>query len=232
LAAELAQSAFRAESPVRGVDVPPIAADVPPAELAVPENEVRASVGDMSPEAVTIAAPAVEPPSVPRPSAPVPPAVASASAPLGGVLSTPLPELQPLSGESQYRFRLDELHGASLSDWPPAAIRNDPERRRLRQEAEQAMQAHAARLRSVVIASPYPARSYCLGAADVDASELRLSFLLFPVVWPVSQNQAVAQAVFRVDGLTGTIHGWVDALRSQELSEENRREIREAGGAA
>ena len=146
----------------------------------------------------------------------------------------PLPdiELQPLSGAVQHRFQLDHLHRAQLPDWPPAVIRTDQERSRLREAVEHDAAPYAARVHAVTIGAPYPARSYCLGAADADASELRLSFLLFPVVWPVSQNQAVAQAVFRIDRLTGEIRGWVDALRPQELSDENRREIREAGGEA
>ena len=151
-----------------------------------------------------------------RSSAPPPPAV----------------ELQPLSGTAQHRFQLDHLHRAQPPDWPPAAIRMDAERSRLRQEAEHDAAPYEARVNAATIGAPYPARSYCLGAADADASELRLSFLLFPVVWPVSQNQAVAQAVFRIDRITGEIRGWVDALRPQELSDENRREIREAGGEA
>jgi hypothetical protein len=153
---------------------------------------------------------------IPTDSAPTPPAV----------------ELQPLSGTAHHHFQLDHLHRAQLPDWPPAVIRTDPERIRLRQEAEQDAALYEARVNAASIGAPYPARSYCLGAADADASELRLSFLLFPVVWPVSQNQAVAQAVFRIDRITGEIRGWVDALRSQELSDENRREIREAGGEA
>ena len=178
------------------------------------------------------------PPGFDVPAAP--PAVAEPPSPADSMpvnrphSAPPLPavELNPLTGAARHRFQLDHLHRAQLPDWPPAAIRMDPERSRLRQEAEHDAAPYEARVNAATIGAPYPARSYCVGAADADASELRLSFLLFPVVWPVSQNQAVAQAVFRIDRMTGEIRGWVDALRPQELSDENRREIREAGGEA
>ncbi len=170
-----------------------------------------------------IALPTMEPGSMPAPVA------ATDTAAARPVPAAP-PELSPLSGAPRHRFRLDSLHLAQLPEWPPAAIRNDPERSGRRHEAEQGAEPYATCIRQALVLSPYPARSYCLGTADADASELRLSFLLFPVVWPMSQNQAVAQALFRVDRLTGELHGWVDALRPQELSEENRREIHEAGG--
>ena len=184
---------------------------------------------------VSAAPPAVAEPPSPPDSMPVNPphgALQTDGIPTSSAPPPPAVELQPLSGAAQHRFQLDHLHRAQLPDWPPAVIRTDPERSRLRQEAEHDAALYEARVNAATIAAPYPARSFCLGAADADASELRLSFLLFPVVWPVSQNQAVAQAVFRIDRITGEIRGWVDALRSQELSEENRREIREAGGEA
>ncbi len=139
-------------------------------------------------------------------------------------------ELQPLSGLAKHCFRLDDLHRVELTDWPPPAVRNDPERSRSWREAEQIAEQYRATIRVATIASPYPARSHCLGAAGADPSQVQLSYLLFPVLWPVSQNQAVAQAIFRIDRVTGAVLGWVDALRPQELSEENRREIHEAGG--
>lgn len=187
-----------------GSDVPGAAPAM--AEPPSPPDSIPVNSPDTSPQED----------GVPRSSAPPLPAV----------------ELRPLSGTAQHRFQLDHLHRTQLPDWPTAAIRTDPERSRLRQEAEHAAVPYEARVNAATIGAPYPARSYCLGAADCDASELRLSFLLFPVVWPVSQNQAVAQAVFRIDRITGEIRGWVDALRPQELSDENRREIREAGGEA
>ena len=176
--------------------------------------------------------PAVAEPPSPPDSMPVNPPHGAPQADSIPPSSAPPPpvELQPLSGTVRHRFQLDQLHRAQLPDWPPAVIRADAERSRLRQEAEHAAGPYEARVNEATIAAPYPARSYCLGTADADASELRLSFLLFPVVWPVSQNQAVAQAIFRIDRITGDVRGWVDALRSQELSDENRREIREAGG--
>jgi hypothetical protein len=201
------------------------APDTLPVEVAPPEEQAPVEVDAPSPPDLVTAVPtSVEPESVPQP-APVLETVPTSSAAF-----PTRAELQPLSGAARHRFRLDELHRAQLPDWPPAAIRDDSERSRLRQEAERSAEPYQARMNDAVIASPYPARSQCLGAADADASELRLSFLLFPVLWPVSQNQAVAQAVFRIDRSTGEIRGWVDALRPPELSDENRREILEAGG--
>lgn len=187
----------------------------------LPESDVPAA----APTEAEPSSPADSVPAHPPPGVPQTDRIPASSAP-------PLPavELQPLSGTAQHRFQLDHLHRAELPDWPPAVIRMDPERSRLRHEAERDAAPYAARVGAATIGAPYPARAYCLGAADGDAAELRLSFLLFPIVWPVSQNQAVAQAVFRIDRITGEVRGWVDALRPQELSDENRREIREAGG--
>lgn len=213
----------------------------PPAtESEVPADTLAAAaVLPEAPQPMDITVPPppdwlVSEPSTSAPASPpdLTPARTTADTDSATAAHTPLTptELLPLSGVARYRFTLDELHQAQLSDWPPAAIRNDQERSRLRHEAERGAEPYRARMREALIVSPYPARSHCLGAADADASELRLSFLLFPVVWPVSQNQAVAQAVFRIDRVTGALRGWVDALRPQELSEENRREIGEAGG--
>jgi hypothetical protein len=139
-------------------------------------------------------------------------------------------EIQPLSGDRRYRFRLDDLHPAQLPDWPPAAIRDDPRRLQAWHEAEAAAQPYRSVIYTASIWSPYPVRSQCLSAASTDPVQIQLRYLLFPVPWPVSQNQAVAQAVFLIDRGSGTVRGWLDALRAQELSEENRREILEAGG--
>lgn len=226
LAAQLAQIAPSVESAAPDLAVVAVEASLPETQ---PSTETAAvptpAVGTMLP---TNDAPlSLSENALPPSTAPQAADVAS------GNVGVPMPaELQPLSGVARHRFRLDDLHRAELPDWPPAAIRDDPERSRLRREAEHAAAAYEGSVKAASIASPYPARSHCLGAADADASEVRLSFLLFPVVWPVSQNQAVAQAVFRIDRVTGEVRGWVDPLRPQELSEENRREIREAGGEA
>ncbi len=225
-AVDLAQAAPGAESAMVAVDES-FREGLSPEE-APPLDANLAPPPEPAPSGLSSAAPVIAPQHSPEP----PVASESESVPVSVPTAAASTELLPLSGVARHRFRLDDLHRAQLSDWPPAAIRNDAELSRLRQEAEQATTAYAASLNAVIIASPYPARSQCLGAAAADAAELRLSFFLFPGVWPVSQNQAVAQAVLRIDRLTGTIHGWVDALRPQELSEEHRREIREAGGEA
>ena len=138
--------------------------------------------------------------------------------------------LRPLEGSWRHEFRLTDLRKVTLPDWPPGVIRDDPGRMALWREAERAVEQYGGTLAPATICSPYPARSSCLGAAASDGSNLQLRFLLFPVLWPVSQNQAVAQAVFQIDRVSGDVHGWVDALRTQELTAENRREIVEGGG--
>jgi len=143
-----------------------------------------------------------------------------------------LVEIHPLEGPTRHRFRLDELHRAGLPDWPPEAVRNDPGRHRTWGEAEQIVEHCWDRIRGVVIASPYPARSACLAAAETDGGCFRVRFLLFPVLWPVTADQAVAQAIFEIDPVAGPIRGWVDALRATELNAEHRREILASGGEA
>jgi hypothetical protein len=139
-------------------------------------------------------------------------------------------EVQPRATPGRHRFRLQDLHRTQLPDWPPAVVRHDAERNRMWQEAERIAEEYRDRIDAATISSPYPARATCLGAAEVDGPVVRLRYLLFPSVWPVSENQAVAQAVFEVDRARAEIHGWVDALRASELSEDNRREIQQSGG--
>ena len=141
-------------------------------------------------------------------------------------------ELRPFDGLWRYRFQLHELHEARLPDWPPIAVRDDPERARLWQEGERLCDQHGARIASATICSPHPARSRCLGGVEAYGAKLRVHFLLFPILWPVSQNQAVAQAIFEIDPDPGTMEGWVDALQPHELTEDNRRDIRACGGDA
>ncbi len=208
-AALLARQVAEATSQVETAVIPAATGDALNATLPEPDKESVASFESVaSPEAPPFAEPT-------RQEAAQPSVV-----------------LQPLVGESRYHFQLGDLHQTQLPDWPPAAIRNDPERSRSWQAAEQLSEDQRAAINSATIWSPYPARSSCLGAADITGSLCHLRFLLFPVLWPVSQNQAVAQAVFEVDRDRGEVRGWVDALRLQELTDDNRRAIREAGGDA
>jgi len=139
-------------------------------------------------------------------------------------------EIRPLEGPSRYRFRFDALHRAHLPEWPPAAVRLDPERSRLWQEAQRVVETQWATIAAVTIASPYPVRSTCLGSAELTGSTYRLHFLLFPVLWPFAESQAVAQAVLEVDDTQGALRGWVDALRESELTEDHRRAIHDLSG--
>jgi hypothetical protein len=216
-------------------DFRPVSVEAPPAAEALPDAAARTEAEAALPNETLVR---VEPPAraaaetavAAQPDADVRAHTAPAPSWASPAESGSRAELEPLSGAAKHRFRLDDLHRVELSDWPPPAVRNDPERSRSWREAEQVAQQYQTAIHLAAIASPYPARSHCLGAAAADHAQLRLSFLLFPVLWPVSQNQAVAQAIFRIDRVSGEVRGWVDALRPQELSEENRREIHEAGG--
>jgi hypothetical protein len=141
-------------------------------------------------------------------------------------------EIQPAEGPARHFFRLEELRRARLADWPPAVIRDDPERWRIWTAAEQAIEQHWARIGAARIGSPYPARSTCLGGAEPVGHGYRVHFLLFPVLWPVAEDQAVAQVIFEIDAASGVLRGWVDALRAGELTSEHRREIQSGGGDA
>jgi len=152
-------------------------------------------------------------------------APASATTPSEVSAADAVLEIQPLAAVGRYRFRLQDLRRTQLPDWPPAVVRHDAERQRMWQEAERIADQYRGKINEATILSPYPARAFCLGAAEVDGPVVRLRYLLFPSVWPVSENQAVAEAVFEIDRGRAEVRGWVDALHTSELSEENRREI-------
>lgn len=201
---------------------PEVIAETPMTAMPPPPPSDAAAVAAWEPD-IPVAAPAE--PAVSAPDAP-----AAATPQTHDATVPPALELRPLDGSLRHQFRLADLHKAQLPDWPPAVIRNDPERLALWGEVEAAVKPYEGALTTAPIFSPYPARSSCVGAAEVAGSCLRVRYLLFPVLWPVSQNQAVAQAVFEIDRTTGEIRGWVDALRLQELTAENQREILEGGG--
>ena len=131
-----------------------------------------------------------------------PPAADSPHAAAAGEGSSPA-----VSG--RYSLQLQDLRRVRLRDWPPATVRNDPERSRVWQEAQHAADEHESSIGSTILSSPYPAQSTCLGAAEAEGSKLRLRFLLFPVLWPLAAEQATAEAVFEIDRASGAIHSWV-----------------------
>ncbi|MFQ5665095.1 MAG: hypothetical protein ACE5I7_01560 [Candidatus Binatia bacterium] len=213
----------------------PDASDVRMSATLQPEVEAG-GCAIQSPVAAAQVGPGPQPES--KSAAPRMPPAASVPAPAEpgatgntGALVGPAPiELRPLEGPARHCFHLQDLHPAHLPNWPPAAIRDDPERSRCWREAERIWERYHTAIHSAAIWSPYPARSSCLGAAELDGAKVCLRLFLFPVLWPVSQHQAVAQAVFEIDCVQGTVRGWVDALRASELTADNRRDISEAGG--
>jgi len=115
-------------------------------------------------------------------------------------------------GENGYKFRLEDLHRARLAEWPPATIRDDPARSQLWTEAERLSEQHRGALLSSVLSSPFPVRSACLGGIEQVGAVSFLHFLLFPDLWPVSPDQAVARAVFEIGSAGHEIRGRVDVL--------------------
>ena len=112
---------------------------------------------------------------------------------------------------ARYELHLDELRRVRLPDWPPEAVRHDSQRLAVWREAEQLAEAHHAAIGATPLHSPYRAQSSCLGGAESEGTRLRLRFLLFPMLWPVSDTQAVAEAVFEMDRDGGNLRSWVGA---------------------
>lgn len=115
-------------------------------------------------------------------------------------------------GNAGHRFRLEDLHRARLEGWPPATIRDDAAQRQIWSEAQQVAETHPAVFSSILV-SPCQVRSVCLGAAEKNGARFHLCFFLFPGLWPVSPDQAVSQAVFEVDSVTGEVRHWLELLR-------------------
>lgn len=134
------------------------------------------------------------------------------------------PAFEPFTGDAGYQFRLEDLHRVRLPDWADAA------RSHLWRDAEGVAQAHRAAVLGCVLLSPYPLRSACRSGVEQEHSTLRLCYLLFPSLWPVSRDQAVAQVMFEIDMETGTVRHRLDALRRCDLSDDTRRAIRDSGG--
>jgi hypothetical protein len=146
------------------------------------------------------------------------PEVVSAAAPpvAESVQDQPRSEPVPLQEPARYPFQLQDLRRVRLRDWPPAAVRTDPERSRVWREAEQVAQEHESAISSAPLSASYPMQSSCLGAAEAEGSKFRLRFLLFPVLWPVTEDQAPAEAVFEVDRAEGVLRSWVEVRRKAE----------------
>lgn len=125
-----------------------------------------------------------------------------------GAPAAPPPEEAP-----RYQFQLLDLRQARLPDWPPPAIRDDVEGYRIWREAERVAALHDRAISTVPLVAPEVMQSTALGAAESDGSKFRLHFLLFPTLWPVGADQAVAEAVFEIDPSAGVLRSWVARLR-------------------
>ena len=126
--------------------------------------------------------------------------------------------VRPIEGLGRHHFKLDELRQARLPDCPPAVVRDDPQRAQAWSDAERVIAALRDVIGGATISSPYPALSTCLGAAERAGSLLRMQFLLFPVLWPASRNEAAASVVFEVDDERGALRAWVDLPPSESAS--------------
>lgn len=155
----------------------------------------------------------------------------------------------PINGPSTYSFTLSNLAFVSLSDWPPYTFNKLEWKAGLNEFGR-----HLTVLKDVKIWSPYPILSFCVASAvapipdellspiqrtakqviaerdDSKSEKLKVSFFLFPTSKPEYQSQAVAKLCCesKVGESVGKVRMWVDALRENELSDENMSDIRSA----
>ena len=122
------------------------------------------------------------------------------------------PAATPFHGSDGYRFRVEDLHRVRLADWPPESVLSDPARRQLWSEAVRLAAAHDATISKTDLVAPNPVRSACLGACERRATGMTLHFLLFPDLWPVAPEQALARVLFEIDSGNGAIRHSVDTL--------------------
>ncbi len=187
-------------------------AAVPPQPAAPPEwrNELPLTVVADGIAAATAVPPAAAVFEVPTETA-VPAMVPEPAAAL--VAENEPSPAAPDADQPRCQFCLQELRRVRLPDWPPADVRNDPLRGEVWREAERLAEHRQREITAMPLSSPQRAQSSCLGAAEADDACVRLHFLLFPVLWPSTEAQATAEAVFEVDRTSGAIRGWVNSLR-------------------
>jgi hypothetical protein len=131
------------------------------------------------------------------------------------------PAFEPFTGAVGCQFRLEDLHQVRLADSAHS---------HLWREAERMAEAHRAAVFGCVLLSPYPILSACCSGVERDDSTLCLRYLLFPSLWPVARDQAVAHVRFEIDAETGAVRHRLDALRRCDLTDDTRRAIRDSGG--
>jgi hypothetical protein len=134
------------------------------------------------------------------------------------------PRFEPFAGDAGYQFRLEDLHRVRLAECADATSSL------VWCAGERVAETHLTAIRSAPLLSPYPVRSACLGTVEQESSTVRLHYLLFPSLWPVSRDQAVARAIFEIDTSAGTFRHRLDALRLPDLKDDTRRAIRDGGG--
>jgi hypothetical protein len=217
-------------------DHPPAAvADVGVASATAGEAPQRLDLGGAGPDDATstagedgVTAPAVEMPELAAPVAANESASPTAEPGIGNTTAfctdTEGPVFEPFVGDAGCPFRLEDLHRV----WLPGAA--EAAHSHLWRDAERVAETHRAAVFGYVLRCPYPLRSACCSAVEQDDSTLRLRYLLFPSLWPVSRDQAVARVLFEIDTQTGAVRHRLDALRRCDLTEDARRAIRDSGG--
>jgi len=156
-------------------------------------------------------------------------------------------DVMPINGPAKFSFTFSNSSLVSLLDWPPVHI-NEFEWKSGLKEIER----HWSILQTKTIWSPWPILSFCVGSVEAPLPDEHLSptqriarqvimerdgggsenikvrFFLFPHDKPTYQSQAVAQVICetKVGANIGDLKMWVDALREEELSDENLQDIR------
>lgn len=157
-------------------------------------------------------------------------------------------DVVPINGSAKFSFNLASLPFIDLPDWPPGNFNGFGW-----SEAVIEIRRHRSIIASKRIWSPHPILSYCLWSAegpvpteelspmersirealkkeDDDGSKISIRYFLFPHKKPAEQSQAVAQVICetKLGAAAGDVRMWVDALREEELSEENIADIKAA----
>jgi hypothetical protein len=189
----------------------------PPLSLLDPQqlwDEPTATVAAAELDAAQGVPAAVEAPAaVPPPVVASPVALDEVPAPPAEVLAPPDAATEsvaaPAADAPHFQFRLDDLRRVRLADWPPAEVQDDPARHEAWRNAEQLAAERQRDIGALLLDSPQPAQSSCLGSVEAAATGTRLRFLLFPALWPTTAEQATAEAVFEIDSAGGEIRTWV-----------------------
>jgi hypothetical protein len=142
----------------------------------------------------------------------------------------PVPQdLMLIKGPANFPFTFSDLTKVKLPGWPPD-FNNNPKLKAVWDKAKKEAQRHKNTILSLRIWSPYPILSYCLGDAIIHGERLQLCYFLFPTTFPRKLTHVVAQVIFEIplDTASGHIERcWMDTLREHELSEDNKKHIRQ-----